>query len=225
MTRGGGIQWVLPSLDADYRRECVAGMSPAVRERTLQIDNRVVNRGCAASWNLGRKRALNESADWLVILSESMRFGDAGGQDFEEELYAHEGLPMVLGACDGTCTEVYETGQGFCRRGYGWHMAAISRETLQTVGAWDEIFYPIYFEDTDYQRRMQLAGTPGGMIVPGIDAHLAACEHSVTAGFIAAGWAITLPFYEAKWGGRPGEETYDRPYDNPALALSTVTSR
>lgn len=219
------IQWLLPSIDPEFRQACIEGMSPGVRQRTLLLDNSVHNRGCAVSWNIGRDRALSIGADWLIILSESMRFGDAGGEDFEAELDADEGSAMILGACDSTCTEVVNTGQGFCRRGYGWHMAAIARKTLELVGRWDEIFWPIYFEDTDYQRRMNIAKCDQGKMVTGIDAHLAACEHTVAAGFIKSGWPTTLPLYEAKWGGRPGDERFSHPYGNFDWDWTHVTTR
>ena len=219
----GGIQWVLPSIDPEYREACLATLHPSVRERCLVLDNSRTNRGVARSWNLGRDRALNENADWLVLVSESMRFGASGGADWEATLRGADGA-VVEGVCDGSCVEVYETGEGFCRRGYGWHLIAISTATLWLVGRFDEVFWPAWCEDSDFRWRLHLAGL-SIRHVDSIDAHLAACEHSLAAGLVAVTWDDHFRLYEAKWGGRPGAEKFLTPYDDPALDLTAATVR
>ena len=212
------IVWVLPSVDPEFRRACLAGLAPDVHERTLVLDNARPshNRGVAASWNLGVDRARNERADWLVICSESMRFGTAGGTDFEAQLAG----PITWGACDQTCHLVVHTGEGFCRNGYGWHLVAIATETLDRVGRFDEHFYPAWWEDSDWIRRAGLAGIGPGRTANDVDAHLAACEHSTATGLVTGTWADTLPVYEKKWGAPPPGETFRHPYGDPTLDLT-----
>ena len=73
---------VLPSIDAEYRDACLAGLAPEVLKHVIVVDNRFTNRGVATSWNRGARHVLQHGIDWLVILSESTRFGPRGGRDF-----------------------------------------------------------------------------------------------------------------------------------------------
>lgn len=209
--------WVLPSIDPAFRGECELTLDREIRRRLVVVDNHERNRGVAASWNIGIDAAVEVGADWLVILSESMRFGPTHGADFEAALAGAGGV--VTAECDKTCEQVHHTGAGNCRNGYSWHLIALHMDLIRRVGRFDEIFWPAWWEDTDYRRRMTLAGEPRDEIhLVGIDAHLAATEHSIQAGLVPQdGWASTAPLYQAKWGGGPGCEQYTRPYGSPHL--------
>ncbi len=201
--------WVMPSIDRAFGDACAAGLAGRALER---VDNWPPNRnrGVAASWNLGADRVLAGAADWLVIVSESVRFGPARGLDVEGAL---EGQ-LAYFECDRSCTEVADTGAGFCRRGFGWHLIGIHCSLLRKVGRFDEAFWPAWWEENDWMRRLELAGGLDLPLAPRrlADAHLAACEHSTAAGLVGGGWHTTLPLYLAKWGGQPGEERFARPY-------------
>ena len=200
----------MPSIDPAYGEACTATMSPMLRK--LVVDNTTVNKGVAASWNLGIDAAEQAGADWLVICSESMRFGRAGGEDFEARL----GRGVTWGYCDRTCTED-GIGAGYCRDGYGWHLVGIEMAAIRRVGRFDERFYPAWWEDTDWTRRAELVGGVGGQKTYGIDAHLAAVEHTLAAGLVTGGWGDTMHVYVEKWGGQPGDEKWDRPYGRHPL--------
>lgn len=221
--------WVIPSIDAAFGRACKATLAPEVKDRLLMVDNTEHNHGVAASWNLGLDFAICLDAEWLVICSESMRFGPPGGLDYEAGLASATEdpgpSPLVRGICDGTCAQVYETGAGNCRNGYGWHLIAIHHTTWERVGCFDEVFYPAFWEETDYLRRMGLAGIPDDdACVTGVDAHLVATEHTLASGLLGGvGWWTTAAHYERKWGALPegcagsAGERFATPYDDPAL--------
>lgn len=200
------IAWVLPSIDAAFRRACVATMHPNIRRRTHIVDNTAINIGCAASWNKGAEYAAGIGADWLIIVSESIRFGVAGGTDFEAGLAGD----WVFAECDHTCTPVIDTGAGFCTNGYGWHLAAFSTKLIATVGRFEERFVKPGYEDADYTYRMAKAGYTGYQHthLTGIDAHLAACEHSTAAGFVTTPSWANASLYHRIHGGPPGHERW-----------------
>lgn len=209
----------MPSIDPVFGKACRASMAPDIQDRLHVVDNSGgSNLGVSASWNQGIDRALESGADWLVIVSESIRFGDRGGHDFENGLTGE----WVLAACDQTC-RVDPTGAGFCQGGYGWHLTALSRALIERVGHFDEVYYPAWFEDADYSYRMILTGTTHGVRLTGIDAHLVACEHSTAAGLVEGTFYTTRPFFDAKWGGPPGHECFTHPYNDPALSPRDVT--
>lgn len=201
------VRWVLPSMDPAWRQECWDSMHPSVRARTLVVDNSEHNTGVAPSWNLGALQAQREGARWLVICSDSMRFGPPGGRDFEDRL----------------------TGP-WADCGHNWHLIGFAMHTVQQVGLWDETFWPIYFEDADYERRMALSGlpTPDGATrtrppMGGIDAWAADSGHSLKAGHVAVDLGVQAARYATKWGGPKGDERYVTPYGNPGLDLRAVT--
>lgn len=217
------VQWVMPSVDPEYRLGCLLSMTPDICARTLVVDNTETNLGVAASWNLGIDEAVTNGADWLVIVSESMRFGETGGADFEGQLTGS----WATATCDRTCFWTLNTGAGFCRNGYGFHLFGLAMSTVEQVGRFDEIFYPAWWEDADYYRRMALAGMTGDTWthLDHIDAHLAACEHSTATGLVEGSWSDTRPAYIRKWGGEQGSERYLRPYGNPDLTWRDITRR
>lgn len=146
------------------------------------------NLGVAASWNfIIRARP---AAPWWLIVNADITFG-TGDLD---RLTAAMAKPGPRVAC------LYEFGA------FG-----INAEAVDTVGWFDENFYPIYFEDNDYRRRCKLAGVPIVSVISGTR-H----ENSST---IASGYAThnqrTFPrngeYFVAKWGGPPGHETLDAP--------------
>lgn len=214
------VQWCMPSIDPVFGRACRASMAPDIQDRLCVVDNSGgSNLGVSASWNQGIKRTLETGSDWLVIVSESIRFGPRGGHDFENGLTGE----WVLAECDRTCQPVIETGAGFCQRGFGWHLAALSAGLIERVGYFDELFHPAWYEDADYTYRMTLTGTTRGIVLDGIDAHLVACEHSRASGFVTEGYKTTRPLFAAKWGGLPGAERFTHPYNNPDLSSRDVT--
>ncbi len=219
------VQWVLPSIDPFFRAACLDTMADDVRERLCLVDNTIENKGVSLSWNIGIDAAEASGASWLVVLSESIRFGAAGGHDIEAAL--QECAPALQGMrCDATCTEVYETGQGFCRRGYGWHLIGVHRDLWTRVGRFDPIFWPGGHEDADFYRRIVLAGLlDNPPVIDRLDAHLIACEHTVADGWLAGvKRANTAALFAAKWGtlGDPRLEPvgYAHPYDDPTLDLT-----
>src|SRR5205085_7411529 len=99
-------------------------------------------------------------------------------------------------------------------------LAAFSMEMVRAVGKWDATL-PQYFADNDYYRRVRLAGYET------INTDFAVTHHnnaSSTAksdprlGFLSS---VTYPLYEqyysVKWGGPPGHESYDWPFDGAPL--------
>lgn len=208
------ITWVLPSIDRAWRRACIDRMAPEIRARLVVVDNGRANRGVAASWNVGIDvmRALGH--EWIVLLSEAVRFGAAAGQDWEEVLTEDEGSAFIDGL-------------------FAWHLIAFRASTIARVGYFDEAFWPAYGEDSDYLYRLHLAGMasprendrPGRRQVTGIDATDLGYAHGVKDGLVFVDFGGVADRYRSKWGGDQGHETYTTPYGNPDLTWADITRR
>lgn len=126
---------VIPSIYPSWTELCAASCR---LDNLILVDNTVQNRGVAASWNLGIKEMYARGADWTIFISAAVRFGEAGGLDMVEAIAEY---PDAL-ACEADLS--------------GWHLIAFSRQTVDAVGLFDENFFPAYFEDNDYSRRVTL---------------------------------------------------------------------
>lgn len=182
------------------------------------------NIGVARAWNLG----IAEGKDYTFFVSSSVKFNKGFKEvvDGLEELlaqevddqYDHETEQAIQGHHSGVEWGVFTQ--------LGWHCNAISKKTVDKIGLFDENFYPAYYEDTDYCRRLYLAGlhpnlkgeTLGGVIPTlTIDAKPIGIAVSVNQGGLQVDYSKLAEYYKSKWGGVPGEETSEKPFGCPLL--------
>jgi hypothetical protein len=233
---------VLPALNAEWAHACCESMHADLRIQTLVVDNtrdglpdepiaRWVYRdpadrnvGVAASWNVGLDLAESEGANWLIVISEAIRFGETGGLDLLDALSKCE-VANYEQWFDGGPQVTYPIVHA---NEFGWHLQAIARPTWERVGAFDPIFKPAYFEDTDYLYRMGLAGLPSPRENGGqfhhvtLDASDLGNGHSLSQRLVEVRMGDLEGLYVAKWGGRQGHETFTHPYNDRALDWTHV---
>jgi glycosyltransferase involved in cell wall biosynthesis len=140
------------------------------------------NLGVGASWNLGLKRG----HEYTVLLSASIQ---------------------IKGNLEEWLSQANDWGVYSAE---SWHLVGIRKATVDKIGLVDEHFYPAYYEDNDYHRRMILEG----------------CEFvKIPIECISAGNAMSIKngvmpnfpecerYYAKKWGGLPTKETFNVPFD------------
>jgi len=148
------------------------------------------NFGVAASWNLGAQRVLSQGLDWLIIASAAF-IPTAGLLDLMQVLPADP---------DG---KIWITDRN-------WHLRPVHRLQFESVGLFDEGFYPAYYEDMDFERRLALAGWLEQVRVPVAGVDLGAGHGTRT---IPVDYAEPRYHYRKKWGGLPGREAYVLPWN------------
>jgi GT2 family glycosyltransferase len=92
------------------------------------------NLGLSASWNLGFKLYPHEKF-WIISSADTVF--NSGNL---EKLYS------------------MSSEEKFILSSVGYGLFSIGEDFIRTVGLFDEYFYPIYFEDNDYEDRIKLAG-------------------------------------------------------------------
>lgn len=190
---------VLPFVHAPYARAC---LKTCKLKNLLVVDNTERNRGVMRSHNMGIDHMRRTDAEWLIVVSAAIRFGEPGGLDFAGQLQGH-----VIEAAGV----------------YGWHLIAFHRETLEKVGRWDENFYPYGFDDIDLSIRIQKAFQVDGRQTQlwdkvEVDAADMGMAHSIKLAGVEAPPDPLIAYFERKWGRHPGayqDETFDRPFNNP----------
>lgn len=98
---------------------------------------------------------------------------------------------------------------------YQFGAFALTPDTIDRVGWFDENFFPIYYEDNDYRYRCRLADVP---VVDLPSATIHVNSSTIHSGYWADNqrtFPANAAYYVQKWGGPPGAETHDTPFGLP----------
>jgi len=155
------------------------------------------NLGVARSWNVAAKEVLYRKLDYLLIMSVSMVFGPMLHTTWVEQMQNNWGENVIEAT------------------GHSWHLIAIHRRVFETIGLFDENFYPAYFEADDFSYRMRQVGMQGGWsqgwvnaMSQGVAMHIrdVSCPHKPL-----------IDYYWRKWGGEKGAERWTKPFGDKPL--------
>lgn len=172
------------------------------------------NLGLAPSWNLGlREMAFEPCVDFVITLSVSAAF-DKPLSHFvdwivDEEAKGREGCRYLASP---TAT---------------LHCFAHTRLGLELGGWYDENYWPVYLEDTDFCWRSKHNGVAERVIMGGLVNVVQSREFSVA---VRSNSKLMhcyqhnahrmSQYYLEKWGGHQGSERYLRPFNNDAMPLN-----
>lgn len=162
------------------------------REKNFVIYRPEQNLGVSGSWNMIMDYAEKVKATHVLMLNDDIYLGKS-----EEEIATIIRLwkPQFL------CTEL------------NWCSFILPVETYQKVGKFDENFFPAYFEDNDYFRRMSLADVPiivNPMLNPVIYRNSMTIQKSPE---LNSGFEKNRQYYISKWGGQPTQEKFNTPFN------------
>jgi GT2 family glycosyltransferase len=94
----------------------------------------------------------------------------------------------------------------------------ISKETYETIGQFDDGFFPAYFEDNDYHYRINLAGMKAITYPMAIYYHYGSrTQTEAKQGVPVVSntlFEINRERYVRKWGGLPGQEKFKTPFNS-----------
>lgn len=85
---------------------------------------------------------------------------------------------------------------------HSWSLYAMSRQLWDRIGPFDERFWPAYFEDDDYERRLALHGV-SNLHVKAIRSHVGSASTATKTPAAAAQFAENRARYVEKWGAPP----------------------
>jgi GT2 family glycosyltransferase len=162
------------------------------RERNFVHYKPEKNLGVSGSWNMLMDYADKVKATHVLILNDDIYLGKP-----EEEIKTI----IKLWNPEFLCTEL------------NWCSFILSVESFKKVGNFDENFFPAYFEDNDYFRRMQLANVPiimNPMLNPIIYRNSMTIQKSPE---LNSGFEKNRQYYISKWGGQPTQETFATPFN------------
>jgi GT2 family glycosyltransferase len=97
--------------------------------------------------------------------------------------------------------------------GMGYYSFIIPIATYDKIGGFDELYYPAYYEDTDYTYRLQVAGMrklDTEFLLPEI---LRTSKSGEKDRSLYDKVFECRRHYENKWGGAPTQEKYTKPFN------------
>jgi glycosyltransferase involved in cell wall biosynthesis len=170
------------------------------------------NLGLAASWNIGLRKVVEEDLDFVIIISASARldgpierFAEAIG---ESEVKNPSGTRYIASSAASL------------------HCFAHTRKGVDLGGYFDENFWPIYYEDTDFCVRSGLNGVRHGVrslnlkdMAVSHGACIAMRDRRLFKLFQLNTHRMGV-YYQAKWGGVHHNETFKTPFNNPAHGVN-----
>lgn len=182
-------------IDNTGKREC-----ELFEHYGFEIQYQTENIGIPKAWNLGLKKG----HDWTFIASSSMLF--------------HKPFSHILDMVENYDDLMFRTS-------HDWHFLGIHKKAVETIGYFDENFYPGYFENTDWDYRCYLAGIYAHTMHP-VEATCQADHECMTNGLVVNGFKLH-DYLTSKWGEDNKEinwgvghwGSYQHPFNDPTKTL------
>lgn len=167
----------------------------------------------AAAWNIGIREAIEQKINKIIIPNLDILADFKTIDDIANKLNHYD---FVCGNENGGLESVGspKTLKIFLKNSFSFF--GLNTNCIKKVGYFDENFKPAYFEDDDYKYRLKINNinyctsvtafyTHFGSQTIGKDIELAKYNNSR--------YALNSEYYIKKWGGKPGEEKYNKPFN------------
>ncbi len=205
----------------------------------MQDENKIkyirndTNIGCGPSWNQGIDYAINcWGADYVMVINNDSILHPDSCKVLKKRLEKSEYLllvsavdvsqkwsleQMLLAAENDDKTEQEHP-----------HYSAfmIDKRLPEICGEFDSLFYPVYFEDNDMHRRINLSGKKAICFGPAMFFHAhggSQTQQSVEGGLVKpAHFEELRKKYAQKWGGVPGQEKFQTPYNKADTTIKST---
>jgi len=192
------------------------------------------NKGCAGGWNDGVAYGMENGFTHFLILNNDTLIGPHTLQRLYDRMA--KGGAALASAVDVTRelvipNDVLDPGNAVNAKPDteaphpNFSCFMIDRATVETVGYFDEEYFPAYYEDNDYHYRIKLAGLEAIATTTATFIHYGSRTQNQLAGSpIVPGerFRANEAFFARKWGGPPGRETYTTPFNDPSKKITDV---
>lgn len=173
------------------------------------------NIGVAAGWNKGIRQAIKDGRRYALIANDDILLETKAVSKCYDFLRDSDATIVSPNFCvpDRDGNSMYFDRQLGIIESIHWSCVFVDMYKLvENCGWFDENFYPAYFEDNDMFYRMHLTDQKHYLLtdVGFYHKQSATCVTVVTKDH----WDYCQGYYNYKWGGLPGEEKYDNPFNN-----------
>lgn len=161
------------------------------------------NLGVGPSWNWLAQKYLQKPSDRLLICGDDVVLHPAT-------------ITMLVHVMGKTGADFVMPDPALSTTPQMFSCFMVRSSLFTKVGYFDEKFWPAYFEDNDFHRRMKIAGAIEAVAPCGYD-HLnsgtmkAFSKEEVEVHHVR--FRACRDYYIEKWGGLPGAEKYEQPFN------------
>ena len=184
-------------LIVDNGKQGIMGHIPESIKPITTVYEEQNNLGVAQSWNKMIYHSLHTfpTVDHILILNDD----------------------IVLGKSPETIFKLIEENPDYSiiNANYFWAAFLLSRHCVETIGYFDENFYPAYFEDNDYSRRESLSigkRVTNETLDPVVKR---ASQTILKDRHLNGNFGNNAQYYQQKWGGPPDHERFRFPFNKP----------
>lgn len=191
--------------------------------RPYVVGNWRQNEGVAAGWNLGIERALHDGCDYILVCNDDVVLSADVIGELTHVTDSHYGDAILVSARN---VREWKTADDLrhkwvdAKRVLGsvpdFSCFMITEQTIQEIGWFDTNFWPAYFEDNDYKRRIDLSPYNAYSVWSAEIFHAGSVSQNMIPGQpVVPPWMFekNRAYYANKWGGWPGFETFDTPFN------------
>jgi hypothetical protein len=219
-----------------------AGLKAKLEAITASINSRYfpygINRGVSRSWNEGLHASFDDGNEATLLVNDDLFFYEGGFDEFADFVLSEGKRVPEFGAISAFGLDTGTAGPVGAGRFYQrphWQGAAcmaVGQSAIEAIGYFDQNFWPAYFEDADYFRRLELSG------IPTLWDERILLEHNrsrtVRADFLLKRLhdertRRNQQYYIRKWGGLrgwggpdapPGQELFAHPFNDPSVGYA-----
>lgn len=185
------------------------------------MDNWRENRGCSKAWNQGFAKAVEQGADYILIVNDDILFSshaiDALVEEFDQQpddvvLFS---AVNVAAACP-TPESVFdfERQPSNLSEHPDFSCFMVKPDFQKKIGLFDERFWPAYFEDNDTHRRIDLLGFRALCTTGAAYYHVGSVSNRLDdSGVISTNFENNRMYFLGKWGGDPDVASFTKPYN------------
>lgn len=186
------------SIDADFKNR----LEVFAVERNIFVLHQERNLGVSASWNLLIRTAFAKGYEWVFIGSN--------------DTFLRPG--SLKAASD--CGKDHDVGIWFLCE---FNFFLLNKRTIDSIGWFDENFYPAYNEDVDYRYRCKLANLRLVEIEGAGGEHVGSATIYSNPNYFASNKEThrkNNAYFRSKWGGRGSPVPFIHPFNDPAHDLA-----
>jgi GT2 family glycosyltransferase len=124
----------------------------------------IIDNSGTQSWNPSKPEKVNNL--WLIRVPYGLGLVGAWNLIIKSTPYAsywvlvNDDAWFAMGALEIIAMDADPEGLSFPHVVPDWSCIVIGQKVVETVGLYDERFYPLYFDDNDYERRIRNADLP-----------------------------------------------------------------
>lgn len=138
--------------------------------RDVDITSFGENLGVAKAWNTGLKKAFSEGFDLALVMNNDVILAADTLPALERGHARHGGIVSATTVASLAALYRFDRNQTYLLP-VDYSCFMLDRRTYEKVGAFDEEFYPAYFEDQDFDCRAEQMGVPRGTLGEAVVTH------------------------------------------------------